>query len=137
MIIEACPGAVDAGVVAPPGMEDGRRSAVQAASATVRLAQVRGEIERVDRQMVELLAERVGLARQVGTLKRELGLSIVHPAREAAVVRRAAELAGEAGVCAEDVRSIFWHIIALSRRVQMEEEWASASPTDSAPSPPG
>ncbi len=85
------------------------------------LLEVREEIERVDRALVALIAERVELGRRVGAAKRALGFPTLDPAREAAVVRRAGTLAREAGVDDEDVRYIFWHLIGLSRRAQMEE----------------
>ncbi|HEX8906860.1 MAG TPA: chorismate mutase [Longimicrobiaceae bacterium] len=92
-----------------------------APAATERLAELRTEIERIDRSIIALIAERVQLGREVGEVKRELGLPTLDPAREAAVVRRAGQLAREVGVGDEDVRYIFWHLIGLSRRAQMEE----------------
>lgn len=89
--------------------------------ANLRLDEVRSEIERIDRALVSLIAERVALGRKVGAAKRESGLPILDPVREAAVVRRAGALAREAGLEDEDVRYIFWHLIGLSRRAQMEE----------------
>jgi chorismate mutase len=86
------------------------------------LERIRGEIERIDRTLISLLAERVQLAREVGGAKRALGLPTLDPAREAAVVRRAGALAREAGLDDEDVRYVFWHLIGLSRRAQTEEE---------------
>jgi chorismate mutase len=85
------------------------------------LKRLRGEIERIDRELIKLIKERVELARQVGKAKREHDLPILDPAREAAIVRRAGELAREAGLADEDVRYLFWHLIGLSRRAQMEE----------------
>ena len=85
------------------------------------LAGVREEIERIDRALVGLIAERVRLGRKVGRAKRALGLPVLDPAREAAVVRRAGTLAREVGLDDEDVRYVFWHLIGLSRRAQMEE----------------
>ena len=100
-------------------MSAGVEGAAEAAAA--RLAGLRGEIERIDRELIALVARRVALAREVGAAKRVLGAPTLDPAREAAVVRRAGELAREAGVDDEDVRYIFWHLIGLSRRAQMEE----------------
>jgi len=91
-------------------------------AAGERLRAIRERIEQVDREIIGLIAERVQLAREVGGAKRELGVPTLDPAREAAVVRRAGELAREAGVGDEDVRYIFWHLIGLSRRAQMEGE---------------
>jgi chorismate mutase len=85
------------------------------------LDSLRQEVERIDRTLVQLIAERVEIARQIGTVTRARALPTLDPAREAAVVRRAGSLAREAGLDDEDVRYIFWHLIGLSRRAQMEE----------------
>ncbi|MFL5383163.1 MAG: chorismate mutase [Longimicrobiaceae bacterium] len=97
-------------------------SAAEAPPAGERLRSLRERIEQVDRELIGLIAQRVRLAREVGAAKRELGMPTLDPAREATVVRRAGELAREAGVGDEDVRYIFWHLIGLSRRAQMEGE---------------
>ena len=81
---------------------------------------LREEIEGIDRQLIELIARRVDLAREVGRAKRAAGLPTLDPAREAAVVRRAGQVAREVGIEDEDVRYIFWHLIGLSRRAQNE-----------------
>jgi len=85
-----------------------------------RLAELRDQIEEVDRDIVGLLARRVRLALDVGAAKRDAGLPTLDPAREAAVVRRAVTMARDAGVHDDDVREIFWHVIGLCRRAQME-----------------
>jgi chorismate mutase len=85
------------------------------------LEALRTQIEAVDDRLIALLQERVRLARQVGVAKRAAGLPTLDPRREAAVVRRAGEQARAAGLQDEDVRYIFWHVIGLSRRAQMEE----------------
>ena len=85
------------------------------------LKRLRGEIERIDRELIRLIKERVELAREVGKSKRQHDLPILDPAREAAIVRRAGELAREAGLADEDVRYLVWHLIGLSRMAQMEE----------------
>lgn len=88
--------------------------------ALAELNGLREEIEQIDRMMIDLIARRVDLARRVGGAKRRAGLPTLDPAREAAVVRRAGALAREANLDDEDVRYIFWHLIGLSRRMQME-----------------
>lgn len=82
------------------------------------LARCRDEIERVDREIVSLLAERLSLGRRTGELKREAGLPILDPTREAAVIRRATGVAREAGLPPEPVREVFWQIVGMSRRAQ-------------------
>ncbi len=85
------------------------------------LPRLRREIEELDRAIIDLLVRRVALARRVGEAKRALGLPTLDPAREAAVVRHAGELAREAGLEDEDVRYVFWQVIGMSRRAQLEE----------------
>jgi chorismate mutase len=82
------------------------------------LAQLRHDIETIDRRIVELLAERLELGRKTGGIKREAGRPILDAAREAEVIRRAVTAARELGVPQEATREIFWHIVGMSRRVQ-------------------
>lgn len=85
------------------------------------LADLRGEIERIDREIVRLLAARVGAAHAARLAKQAEGLPTVDPAREAAVVRQACAAAREAGLDSEDVRDVFWTIVHLSRRAQLHD----------------
>lgn len=89
--------------------------------ASADLMQLRVAIENIDRELIRLIAERVRLARAIGNAKRAADLPTLDPAREAAVVRRAAALAREYGLHGDDVRDIFWHLIGLARRAQAEE----------------
>ena len=57
------------------------------------LMSLRGQIDRVDDDLVRALAARLRLAEEVGTLKRYTGLLPLDPRREAEVVRRACEVA--------------------------------------------
>ena len=68
------------------------------------LRSIREEIERVDGEIIALVARRMELARQTGELK-----------------RRAAELSRAAGLPEEEARSLFWMLIGMARRSQAEE----------------
>jgi chorismate mutase len=85
------------------------------------LARLRAEIERIDRALVDLMRERVSTARGTAAAKRAAGLPTVDPSQEAAVIRRAAALARDAGLPAEDVRDVFWKLVALTRGAELEE----------------
>ena len=98
-------------------MSDGKGGG-QDADVTGALAQLRHEIEAIDRRLVELLAERMDIGRRTGELKREAGRPILDAAREAEVIRRAVTAARELGVPQEETREIFWHIVGMSRRAQ-------------------
>jgi chorismate mutase len=84
----------------------------------VELEAIRAEIGRVDEAIVGLIGERLRLARHVGALKRTVGMSVLDPSREAAVVRRAGALARERGLDDEAVRDVFWRLIEMARTAQ-------------------
>ncbi len=86
--------------------------------ARAELGECRASIEAIDRQIVALLGERTTVGRRTAALKHALGMPILDPGREAEVIRRAVVAAREAELPPESVRQIFWHVVALSRRVQ-------------------
>jgi chorismate mutase len=86
------------------------------------LAKCRAEIGEIDHQIISLLRKRLDLALKTGKLKRELGLPILDPEREAAVIRTAVEAARTEQLPEELVREIFWRILGMSRGAQQEEE---------------
>ncbi|HZJ00747.1 MAG TPA: chorismate mutase [Gemmatimonadaceae bacterium] len=86
------------------------------------LEQCRAEIGAIDREIVALLRRRVDLGLKTKSLKQELGLPILDPGREAAVIRGAVESAREANLPDEPVREIFWRVLSLSRAAQQLEE---------------
>lgn len=85
------------------------------------LSHCRQQIEALDRELVQLLARRVALSKEIGAMKKVAALPTLDPAREAEVIRRAAAMARESGLSDEKVRDIFWHVIGLSRAVQVDE----------------
>jgi len=85
------------------------------------LSRHRAEIERIDRALVDLIRERVSAARGTAAAKRAAGLPTIDPSQEAAVIRRAAALARDAGLPAEDVRDVFWKLVALTRGAELQE----------------
>lgn len=84
--------------------------------------ELRAAIEEVDSAIITLIAERTALARAIGQVKAEEGRPVTDPAREAAVVANAARLAREAGLPEEEIRTLYWQLVALTRRVQMQEQ---------------
>ena len=83
-----------------------------------RLERLRDEILDCDRELVRILGRRRDLVREIGRLKAALGVPVTDPQREAAVVRRAAELARASGLDEELVRDLIWKIMASSRDQQ-------------------
>jgi chorismate mutase len=82
--------------------------------------ELRARIDVIDEQLVALLNTRAACAIEIGRLKRELGLPIYQPEREAAVVRRVREAtANLGGPLTEDVVGrLFERIIDEARRLE-------------------
>ena len=99
-------------------MRSGRERDRGAPVSRERLDQLRGRIEELDAELVRLIGERRALVVEIGRVKAELGLPVLDPTREAAVVRRAAALARDAGGDEEMVRDVIWRIIASARDEQ-------------------
>lgn len=94
------------------------------------LEELRDRIVALDREIVRRVGERRELVLRIGRLKEALGMPVLDPGREAAVVRRAAELAREEGVDEEMVRDVLWRVIASARDAQEERDrWGPPEPT--------
>ncbi|EAR54695.1 putative chorismate mutase/prephenate dehydrogenase [Photobacterium sp. SKA34] len=70
------------------------------------LSKLRDQIDDVDRQMVELLAQRLALVEQVGVVKSQHGLPIYAPDREAAMLASRREEAERQGVPADLIEDV-------------------------------
>lgn len=82
------------------------------------LMECRNAIEVVDQRIISLLAQRVALALRAARAKRDAGLPIVNPDREADVIQAAIAAASVEGLPADPVREIFQQIVGISRRAQ-------------------
>jgi len=97
-----------------------------------RLTSLRERISEVDDELIRLIGERRELVLEIGRTKAELGLPVMDPAREARVVRKAAERARGLGVDEEMTRDVIWRIIA-SARAQQEDRplgWPEEGPSE-------
>lgn len=74
-------------------------------------AHIRAAIDRIDAAILRLLGRRKGLATAVQSLRTDDGGLLRDPAREAAILRRAAVEARAQGLPEEPVRQIFWRIV--------------------------
>ena len=85
---------------------------------TEQIGNLRAEIEALDEQLVQLIGRRLELVCAIGRAKVAAHQPIIDPAREALVVARAAAAAREYGVPEDDMRALYWRILAMSRRTQ-------------------
>ncbi|MCP4322976.1 MAG: bifunctional chorismate mutase/prephenate dehydrogenase [Alteromonadales bacterium] len=85
------------------------------------LSKLRDKIDAVDQQIIDLLAERLGLVGEVGEVKTEHGLPIYVPEREAAMLAKRRVEAESKGVPADLIEDIL--------RRTMRESYASENET--------
>ncbi|GAB1343393.1 chorismate mutase [Gemmatimonas sp.] len=86
----------------------------------MQLTALREEIELLDATLVDTIARRMTLAKEIRVVKQRAGQPVLDPAREAAVVARASARARTAGLPEDEIRALYWKLMALARRVQVE-----------------
>ena len=83
---------------------------------------LRDEINRLNIEIVERLADRVRVAIEIGTVKHRHGRPIVDRSREARVYQQVRALAEEAGLDSGSVEKVFREIIELCTQAEREDE---------------
>jgi len=76
----------------------------------------RKKIDEIDREIVRLLDERVGICKEIGRAKAEQKAAVFDSAREKEVLERVASVATQAS--GEGVKSVYREIISMCRNVQ-------------------
>ncbi len=100
------------------------------------LDRLRERIIELDDELIRLIGERRDVVLEIGRMKRDLGLPVMDPAREARVVRRVAERSRELGVDEELTRDVIWRIISSARDTQSKRAGSgpqAAPPADDGP----
>ena len=85
--------------------------------ARARLAGYRVKIDDVDRRIVELLNERIGIVEEIGIVKRHANLPVYEPKREDQVFDNV-HTSNHGPLSQDAVRRIFERIIDESRSIQ-------------------
>ena len=80
------------------------------------LEELRGQIDEIDQQMVELFKARMEAASQVAEYKKEKGLPVLDAGRERALLGKIADQAGEE--LADYAQSMYRTILSASRSYQ-------------------
>jgi chorismate mutase len=86
------------------------------------IAPLRDEINRLNGEIVEKLAERVSVATEIGDVKHRYGKPIVDLGREEKVLNQARALAEDARIDPVGVERVFREIIALCTQAELEDE---------------
>lgn len=82
------------------------------------LEKLRKRIEEIDKEILELISERLSIAYQIADAKRKNGLSIYDPNRENDVLMRVKRLSQDKNLPYDYIEDIFLLIISMSRNVQ-------------------
>lgn len=82
------------------------------------LKALRGRIDGIDGRLVSLFVERMEISTEIGDRKRASGLPVRDAAREAELLARVRDLAGEQGEAAE---ALYREILSLSRKAQQKK----------------
>ena len=83
----------------------------------LQINELRGTIDKLDVQILDLVNQRLQIARQIGDIKQDVGAEVVDQQREHHVLERLSALnSGLLGQ--EDLRSIFRAVISAARNIQ-------------------
>ena len=93
------------------------------------LEELRGQLDQIDQQMVDLFRERMELSGQVAEYKREKGIPVLDAGRERALLGKVGERAGEE--LADYAQSMYRTILSASRSYQHAKLGLSSSVYDS------
>ncbi len=88
-------------------------------------------IDKLDNQMVDLLAQRMEVVRKVGELKKSNNAIIYRPEREKDILDRLAERSKETLLSSGTIDAIFMEIFAASRNFELPERVAYLGPEGS------
>ena len=87
-------------------------------SAPDELAELRAEIDRLDRELIALIARRAEVARRIGDVKAAHGLDVWDAARFDEMMARRRAWATDAGLDESFVEDLFEHIADFCARLQ-------------------
>jgi len=97
-----------------------RGSTDDVSTEEMELDALREEIESIDREIVELIAQRTYVAESVARVKREHDIPTTDESQEEAVMERAGENAERFGVDSNLVKAVFRLLIELNKVEQRE-----------------
>mgnify|MGYP006393090847 FL=1 len=87
---------------------------------TASLSTLRKGIDEIDNELIDLLAKRMGISREIGAYKRDNGMTIVQTKRYSEILDKRAAQGVLKGIDAECIKKIFECIHEESVRQQVE-----------------
>lgn len=99
------------------GTQNGSALSARMGKRMRELAQIRQELDEIDREMVKLFERRMTLCREVARTKLAQGKPVLDASREAQVLESRAAMLADASL-AEAVQALYREMMALSRQEQ-------------------
>lgn len=93
---------------------------------------LRNDIDRIDRAIVELLAQRMQVCRDIADIKAGTGAAVIQPARVRSVLTSRRTWAIENGVDADFAEQLFRTLLAETHRIEVAEHNGSPAPSKAA-----
>jgi len=89
--------------------------------STKKINSLRKYIDELDDQMIDLVVQRLAIAKEIGDIKETNGIEVIDPYRESQIINRFAEkLAGT--LEKKDITAIFEPIYSISKRLQKKSK---------------
>lgn len=85
------------------------------------ISELREEINKLNRDIIDTLAKRVDVAQKIGEVKEKYGYPVVDKGREKKVYEQVKQLGAEHGLDEKATVKIFKNIIKLCTQVQVKE----------------
>lgn len=84
------------------------------------LALFRKDIDDIDKQIIDLVSQRMNICRNIGQYKKDHGMSVVHNSRYSEIIQKCESQGKTTGISSECVRRLFEEIHQESIRQQIE-----------------
>tara|TARA_B100001765_G_scaffold71961_1_gene43686 strand:- start:122 stop:397 length:276 start_codon:yes stop_codon:yes gene_type:complete len=89
--------------------------------STENINSLRKKIDELDDQMIDLVVQRLAIAKEIGDIKETNGIEVIDPNRESQIINRISEkLAGT--LEKKDITAIFDPIYSISKRLQKKSK---------------
>ena len=85
-----------------------------------KLNELREEINPIDKKIVDLIAKRISLVKEIAEIKKKNNLEIIDKNREIEIIKEKQELARELNISQDLINRIFEEIIKNSVKIQKE-----------------
>lgn len=82
---------------------------------------LRADIQQINNEIIELIAERIQTAQRIGEIKDEINKPVHQPDQERRVLEFCKQKAEQENINPDDIESVFSTIITMSRRSQKSE----------------